>query len=283
MINYYSQIAEGDLAAHLTSRPVTRKRSPDGIEQAARSSRRTCRAARRPRRTGATCVPGGTTMDPETVDFVVLEEHVPGVRLVGQPGRTSTARPADEQVSHAAAQRRPDLLVRRPRPGRSRPDLSDCMRGSPSRPRLGSPRRRPVDVSEEGEFPDAKGMQLYARVRTRDSSVDLRVRARSHRRNWLQEVSEEDFLSQMTESLKEKAGSSSTKDVEDDAAGPPSARTPCSRPRAALGLHPADLGRGRGRRGRAVRAGGRVLNQVAGALGDLLAGLSEGRFHGCLR
>ena len=46
VLDYYSRVAPV-LLPHLAGRALTRKRYPDGVEGAGRSSRRTCRAARR--------------------------------------------------------------------------------------------------------------------------------------------------------------------------------------------------------------------------------------------
>ena len=107
------------LLPHLADRALTVKRYPNGVDEKFFFEKNAARGTPDWVRTVTLPVPG-STMNRETIDFVVVEELAdPG--LAGQPRRARAARAA---VAHPAA--RPQAAHRpagvRPRPGRAGDD-----------------------------------------------------------------------------------------------------------------------------------------------------------------
>lgn len=192
VINYYSQIAEVMLP-HLAGRPVTRKRWPDGVNKQPFFEKNMPRGTPSWVRTVNLPVPG-STMDRETIDFVILQD-VPGIVWSANLAALELHVP-QWRVGPRGAAKKPDLLVVDLDPGEGA-DLADCMAVAV----LVRDRLAADGLQTYPKTSGSKGMQLYAPVSARqDSSV---ISAYAHAvADELAEKYPRKILSQMTKALR---------------------------------------------------------------------------------
>jgi bifunctional non-homologous end joining protein LigD len=192
VIDYYSRIAPVMLP-HVAGRPVTRKRWPDGVAKQPFFEKNMPRGTPSWVRTVNLPVPG-STMDRETIDFVVLED------LAGMVWSANLAalelHVPQWQVGPRGGVRHPDLLVVDLDPGDGA-NLSDCMEVAV----LVRDRMAQDGLVTYPKTSGNKGMQLYAPVSAKqDSSV---ISAYAHAiADELAEKYPRKILSQMTKALR---------------------------------------------------------------------------------
>ncbi|WP_279581917.1 non-homologous end-joining DNA ligase [Fodinicola feengrottensis] len=244
VIDYYSRIAPVMLP-HLAGRPVTRKRWPDGVAKQPFFEKNMPRGTPSWIRTVNLPVPG-STMDRETIDFVVLADLA---GLVWSANLAALELHVPQwKVGPRGAAKHPDLLVVDLDPGDGA-GLADCMEVAV----LVRDRMAQDGLTTYPKTSGNKGMQLYAPVSAKqDSSV---VSAYAHAiADELAEKHPRKILSQMTKAL--RRGKIFIDWSQNNAAQNDGRRLLAAWPRASDGVHPAHLGRGRSGRAGHVRAGG---------------------------
>ncbi|GAA1698746.1 hypothetical protein GCM10009765_55200 [Fodinicola feengrottensis] len=192
VIDYYSRIAPVMLP-HLAGRPVTRKRWPDGVAKQPFFEKNMPRGTPSWIRTVNLPVPG-STMDRETIDFVVLADLA---GLVWSANLAALELHVPQwKVGPRGAAKHPDLLVVDLDPGDGA-GLADCMEVAV----LVRDRMAQDGLTTYPKTSGNKGMQLYAPVSAKqDSSV---VSAYAHAiADELAEKHPRKILSQMTKALR---------------------------------------------------------------------------------